>query len=325
MKFSTAVMIMLTTGLLMALAGAAAQPSYPRKPIRFITPYPPGGGTSVVARIIGQKLTESWGQQVLVDNRGGGNTIIGTEIGAKSQPDGYTILFVDSALAILPNLYPTLPYDTMRDFAPVATLTRIPYMLVLHPSLPVSNLQELIAFAKSKPGQLNYASAGSGGQGHLAMEVFSILTGVKMQHVPYKGGGPAITDLLGGQVQLHFNVPINLISPVKSGRLKAMAISGESRLAALPQLPTFTEAGLPNFDVSYWQGVVMPAGTPKLIIGKMSTEIAKILAMPDVREKLVSQGANPFISNPEQFAAMIRAETVNYAKAVKTANIKLDQ
>jgi tripartite-type tricarboxylate transporter receptor subunit TctC len=325
MKFATAVMHILTTGLLLAATGAAAQPSYPSKPIRFITPYPPGGGTSVVARIIGQKLTESWGQQVLVDNRGGGNTIIGTEIGAKSSPDGYTILFVDSTLAILPNLYPTLPYDTLRDLAPVATLTRIPFMLVLHPSLPAGNLQELIAYAKAKPGQLNYASSGSGGQGHLAMEVFSILTGVKMQHVPYKGGGPALTDLLGGQVQLHFNVPINLISPVKSGKLKAIAISGESRLAALPQLPTFSEAGLPNFDVSYWQGVAIPAGTPKAIIAKMSTEIARILAMPDVRERLVSQGAEPFISKPEQFAAMVRAETVNYAKAIKTANIRLDQ
>lgn len=326
MKFSTALLSMPIAGFLMALAGvAAAQSSYPSKPIRFITPYPPGGGTSVVARIIGQKLTERWGQQVLVDNRGGGNTIIGTEIGAKSSPDGYTILFVDSTLAILPNLYATLPYDTLRDFAPVATLTRIPFMLVLHPSLPVSNLQELITLAKSKPGQLTYASSGSGGQGHLAMEVFSILTGVKMQHVPYKGGGPALTDLLGGHVQLHFNVPINLIAPVKSGRLKAMAISGESRLGALPQLPTFSEAGVPNFDVSYWHGIVMPAGTPKPIINKLSTEIAKILAMPGVRERLVSQGADPFISNPAQFAAMIKAETMKYAKAVKTANIKLDQ
>lgn len=184
MKFYTAVMRTLTAGALMVLANTTvAQPAYPNKPIRFITPYPPGGGTTVVARIIGQKLTESWGQQVLVDNRGGGNTIIGTELGAKSSPDGYTILFVDSTLAILPNLYPTLPYDTARDFAPVATLTRIPFMLVLHPSLPANNLQELIAYAKARPGQLNYASSGSGGQGHLAMEVFSILTGVRMQHV----------------------------------------------------------------------------------------------------------------------------------------------
>ena len=325
MKSHTAAMGMLAAGLLMMVAGATAQPSYPVKPIRFITPYPPGGGTTVVARIIGQKLTDSWGQQVIVDNRGGGNTIIGTEIGARSPPDGYTILFVDSTLAILPNLYATLPYDTLRDFAPVATLTRIPFMLVLHPSLAANNLQELIALAKSRPGQLTYASSGSGGQGHLAMEMFSLLTGVKMQHVPYKGGGPALTDLLGGHVQLHFNVPINLISQVKSGKLKAIAISGESRLAALPQLPTFSESGLPNFDVSYWQGIVAPASTPKEIVGKLSAEIASILAMPDVRERLGSQGAASFISNPAQFAAMISEEMVKYAKTIKTANIKLDQ
>jgi tripartite-type tricarboxylate transporter receptor subunit TctC len=324
-KFSTVMMRVLTTGLLTAMTGAAAQPSYPVKPIRFITPYPPGGGTTVVARIIGQKLTESWGQQVLVDNRGGGNTIIGSELGAKAPPDGYTILFVDSTLAILPNLYPTLPYDSARDFAPVATLTRIPFMLVLHPSLPPGNLQEFIAYAKSRPGQLNYASSGSGGQGHLATEVLSSLTGIKLQHVPYKGGGPALTDLLGGQVQLHLNVPINLIAHVKGGKLKAIAISGESRLAALPQLPTFSEAGLPNFDVSYWQGVVMPAGAPKPVIDKMSAEIARILAMPDVRERLVSQGAEPFVSTPAQLAAKIKADTVSYAKVIKTANIKLDQ
>ncbi len=324
-KYSSAVMTMLAAGLLTAMTAAAAQPTYPVKPIRFITPYPPGGGTTVVARIIGQKLTDSWGQQVLVDNRGGGNTIIGTELGAKAPPDGYTLLFVDSTLTILPNLYPTLPFDSARDFAPVATFTRIPFMLVLHPSLPAGNLQEFIAYAKSRPGQLNYASSGSGGQGHLATEVFGMLTGIKLQHVPYKGGGPALVDLLGGQVQLHVNVPINLIAHVKSGKLKAMAISGESRLAALPQLPTFGEAGLPNFDVNYWQGVVMPAGAPKPIIEKMSTEIAKILAMPDVRERLVSQGAEPFISTPAQLAARIRADTANYAKVIKTANIKLDQ
>ncbi len=316
--------ITLTLGLQTMIDGPSVAQLYPNKPIRFITPYPPGGGTSVVARIVGQKLTEKWGQQVLVDNRGGGNTIIGTEIGAKASPDGYTILFVDSTLAILPNFSSSLPYDTLRDFAPVATLTRIPFMLVLHPSLSANNLQELLALAKSKPGQLTYASSGNGGQGHLAMEVLSQLTSVKLQHIPYKGGGPALTDLLGGHVQMHINVPINLIGPVKSGRLKAMAITGESRLAALPQLPTFAEAGVPNFDVSYWQGVVAPAGTSPLIVDKMSTELAKILSMSDVKERLNSQGADPFISNPQQFAAMIKAELMKYGKVIKAANIKLD-
>lgn len=318
-------MKLLITCVLIMLAGAgAAQTPYPNKPIRFITPYPPGGGTSVVARLVGQKLTESWGQQVLVDNRGGGNTIIGTEIGAKAAPDGYTISFVDSTFAILPNLYPKLPYDTARDFVPVATLTRIPFMLVLHPSVAAGTLQELITLAKSKPAQLTYASSGSGGQGHLAMEVLSQISGIKLQHVPYKGGGPALTDLLGGHVHLHFNVPINLIAPVKAGRLKAVAISGESRLAALPQMPTFAEAGAPNFDVSYWHGVAVPAGVAKGIITKMSAEIARILALPDVRERLLSQGADPFISTPGQFAAMIKAETEKYGKVIKSANIKLD-
>ncbi len=324
MKFLTAMTITLTLGLQTMIDGPSVAQLYPNKPIRFITPYPPGGGTSVVARIVGQKLTEKWGQQVLVDNRGGGNTIIGTEIGAKASPDGYTILFVDSTLAILPNFSSSLPYDTLRDFAPVATLTRIPFMLVLHPSLSANNLQELLALAKSKPGQLTYASSGNGGQGHLAMEVLSQLTSVKLQHIPYKGGGPALTDLLGGHVQMHINVPINLIGPVKSGRLKAMAITGESRLAALPQLPTFAEAGVPNFDVSYWQGVVAPAGTSPLIVDKMSTELAKILSMSDVKERLNSQGADPFISNPQQFAAMIKAELMKYGKVIKAANIKLD-
>ena len=324
MKFFTAMTITLTLALQTMIAGPSVAQLYPNKPIRFITPYPPGGGTSVVARIVGQKLTEKWGQQVLVDNRGGGNTIIGTEIGAKASPDGYTILFVDSTLAILPNFSSSLPYDTLRDFAPVATLTRIPFMLVLHPSVSANNLQELLALAKSKSGQLTYASSGNGGQGHLAMEVLSQLTSVKLQHIPYKGGGPALTDLLGGHVHMHINVPINLIGPVKSGRLKAMAITGESRLAALPQLPTFAEAGVPNFDVSYWQGVVAPAGTSPLIVDKMSTELAKILSMSDVKERLNSQGADPFISNPQQFAAMIKAELMKYGKVIKAANIKLD-
>jgi tripartite-type tricarboxylate transporter receptor subunit TctC len=316
MKCFKIAIILLTIVLPGLLAGHAAAQSYPNKPIRFVTPYPPGGGTSVVARLIGQKLTESWGQQVLVDNRGGGNTIIGTEIGAKAARDGYTLLFVDSTLAILPNLYATLPYDTQRDFAPVATFTRIPFMLVLHTSLPASTLQELITLAN--------ASSGSGGQGHLGMEVFSQITGVKLQHVPYKGGGPALTDLLGGHVQLHLNVPINLIGPVKAGRLKAMAITGESRLAALPQLPTFAEAGVPNFDVSYWHGVVVPSGTSKTIVDKLSAEITRILAMPDVKERLTTQGADPFVSTPQQFAAMIRAETARYGKVIKASNIKLE-
>jgi len=324
-RISRRVIRLLALGTMLAVASSAAgQQDYPNKPIRFITPYPPGGGTTVVARLIGQKLSEAWGQQVLVDNRGGGNTIIGTEAAAKSPPDGYTILLGDNALAILPHLYRSLPYDTFNDFAPVATLTSIEYVLVAHPSVPANNLQELIALAKAKPGQLNYATSGSGGAGHLAMEMLCMMTGIKMQQVPYKGGGPALTDLLGGQVQLHFNVPINQIPHIRSGKLKAIAISGETRSSALPQVPTFTEAGVPNLEVRYWQGVLAPAGTPRTIIDKLSAEIARILRTPDIKDKFDSQGVEPFISTPEQFAALIRKVSAKYAQTVKAANIKVE-
>ena len=325
MKSSAAVARILTVGMLIGFAGsAAAQQVYPNKPIRFIVPFPPGGSTSIVARLVGQKLTESWGQQVIVDNRAGGNTIIGTEALLKSRPDGYTIMIVVMTHVVIPNLLPNSPYDPTKDFAAVATLAGSELVLVLHPSVPANNLQEFIALAKSKPGQLNYASTGRGGPNHLAAELFNVMAGVKMQHIPYKGGGPALTELIGGQVQLTFNVPLNLIPHIKAGKLKALAISGETRLPALPQVPTFTEAGLPGFDVNLWQGVVTLAGTPKEIIGRLSTEITKILAMPDIKEKLVSQGMGPLISTPDQFAALMKADMARFAKIIKTANIKLE-
>ena len=324
MKLSAAVVRILTVGVLIAFAGsAAAQQAYPNKPIRFIVPYAPGGGTTIVARLIGQKLTESWGQQVLVDNRPGGNTIIGSEALVRSAPDGYTILLTANTHAINPNLL-ALPYDSIKDFAPVATVTSSELILVLHPSLPANNLQEFVALAKSKPGQLNYASSSTGGTQHLAGELFDVMAGVRMQHVPYKGSGQALTDLVGGQVQLAFMSPINAIPHIKTGQLKAIAISGEARLWALPKVPTFTEAGLPGFEVRSWFGFLAPAGTPKEIIAKLSTEIARILALPDFKEKLASQGANPFISTPEQFAALIKADIAKFAKIIKNANIKLD-
>lgn len=309
----------------MAFAGfAAAQQPYPNKPIRFILPFAPGGSTSILARLIGQKFTESWGQQVIVDNRPGGNTVIGTEALARSAPDGYTIIMVSSSHAINANLSLYTPYDPIKDFAPVATVASNEQLLVLHPSITATNLQELIALAKSKPGQLNYASAGTGGVLHLAGEMFSIMAGVKLNHIPYKGTGHALSDLLGGQVQLYFSPPINLLPQIKAGKLKAIAISGQSRLSALPQVPTFSEAGLPGFDAKFWQGVLAPAGTPKPIVDKLSSEIARILAMPDISEKLASQGAAPFISTPEQFAALIKADMARYAHVIKTANIKLE-
>ena len=325
MKFVTAATNMLLLGVMLMLAGSAiAQQAYPSKPIRFITPYAPGGSTSIMARVIGQKLTEAWGQPVVVDNRPGGNTIIGTDALAKSAPDGYTIMLTTNTHVINPNFSLNLPYDTIKDFTPVATLYISEFVLVLNSSVPANSLQELIALAKSKPGKLNYASTGSAGSSHLAAELFNVQAGVNIQHIPYKGAGPALTDLIGGQVEMHVNNPLVMIPHIKSGKIKGIAVTGATRLAALPDVPTFAEAGLSGLDVKFWYGVLAPAGTPKAIIDKLSNEIAKILAMPDIRERLISQGLEPFISTPEQFAALMKADMAKYANLVKAANIKFD-
>jgi tripartite-type tricarboxylate transporter receptor subunit TctC len=324
-KFSAAITQIVTTALLLVLSGgAAAQHAYPEKTIRFITPYPPGGSTTILSRLVGQKLAESWGQQVIIDNRGGGNTIIGNDAMAKSPPDGYTILLVTSAIVALPHLYSTLPYDTMKDVAPVATISVSPQILVINPKVPANNLQEFIALAKSKPGDLNYATSGAGGPTHLSAVFFDIVAGTKMQHVPYKGAGPSITDLIAGQVQVFFPVPINAISHIKSGRLRALAITGESRLATLPQVPTFAEAGLPGFDMETWYGVAAPGATPKDIVNKLSAEIGKIVAMPEMREKLESQGMRPLISSADKFSALFKSEMVKYGQIIKTGNVKIE-
>jgi tripartite-type tricarboxylate transporter receptor subunit TctC len=317
---------LIIASLLLALSGpAAAQQAFPIKLIRFIVPFPPGGSLDPVARLVGQKLAETWGQPVIVDNRPGGNTVIGSEALVKSAPDGYTILLVGGSTHIINSLLiPNLPYDSIKDFAPIASLVRSEYILALHPSVPATNLQEFIALSKSQPGKLNYSSSGSGNLNHLAAEYFNMLAGVQLQHIPYKGGGPALTDLLSGQVQVHFNVPIGLAQHIKNGKLKAIAITGENRSASLPQVPTFTEAGLPDFDLRSWQGVFAPAATPKAVIEKLSAEMGRTLVMPDVREKLASQGMEPFFSNPEQFSALMNSDLAKFAKIIKAAGIKFE-
>ncbi len=323
MKFSTALVRSLTAGVLMVLAApVGAQQAYPNKPIRLIVPFPPGGANNLLARLVGQKLGESWGQQVLVENRPGADGIIGAEALLKSPPDGYALMLVNSTHVTIPLLHRRVPFDAIRDFAPVATVSSSELILVLHPSVPANNLQEFIALAKSKPGQLNFASSGSAT--HLAGESFNIVAGVKMQHIPYKGGAPAITDLIGGQVQLAFAPPINVVPHIKSGRLRAIAITGGARFPALAQVPTLVEAGLPGFDVKAWYGVLAPVGTAKEIIDRLSAEIGKIMAMSDIKEKLDGQGMAPFISTPEQFAELMKADTAKYAKIIKTANIKIE-
>ncbi len=324
MKAFNAVVRMMTLGVLMAFAHlAAAQQAYPSKPIHIIVPFPPGGSVDPMARMAAQKLAERWGQPVIVENRAGGNAIIGTDAVAKAAPDGYTILVAGSPHVISASLL-TTPYDAIKDFAPVATIAASRHVLVLNPSVPANNMQELIALAKSRPGQLDYASSGSGNTNRLAAELFSMLAGVKMQHIPYKGAGPAITDLIGGQVHLSFQIPISVIPHIKSGKLKAIAISGKTRSSALPQVPTFAEAGLPAYELAGWTGMLAPAGTPREIIDKMSNEMARILAMPDIKEKLVNQGLEAYISTPDQFAAMMKVDLAKFAKIIKAANIKME-
>ncbi len=324
MRFRSILARILTIGALSVFPGAlCAQQVYPDKPIRFIVPFPPGGSTDPMARMAAGKLAERWGKSVIVDNRPGGNTIIGTEAVAKAAPDGYTILLASFTFVTGPSLLPYLPYDPVKDFDAVATIAKSRYVLVVHPSVPANNLQGFIALAKSEPGKLNYGSSGVGSGVHLAGALFNIMEGTKMQHVPYKGSGTLMPDLISGQVQLSFQIPISAISYIKSGRLKAIAITGETRLATLPQVPTFAEAGLPDYKMQGWYGIVAPAGAPKEIIGKMAREIAEILTMPDILEYLARQGMEPFISTPGEMTALIKADITKYAKLIKEANIKI--
>ena len=323
MKLPAIVARIVAIGVLIAIAGvAAAQQAYPSKPIRFIAPYPAGGPAGALARLVGQKMTESWGQPVIVDHRPGGNTVIGSEALIKSAPDGYTIMVVNTAHIINAHLLPNLPYDSIKDFAPVGTIGSTELVMAVHPAFQANTLQEFIALAKSKPGQLNFASAGTGGVFHLAGELFNSMAGVKLQHVAYKGTAPGLTDLIGGHVHMAFVVPLSVAPHIKGGRLKGIAISGATRLPALPQVPTFTESGLPGFDARFWFGVLAPAATPKEIIDKLSAEIARILALPEIKENLLSQGMEPFISSPEQFAALMKADLAKFAGIIKAANIK---
>lgn len=309
--------------LLAAPLTAIAQAAYPVKPVRLIVPYPPGGSTTIVARTIGQKLTEAWGQQVVVDNRGGGNTIIGSEAMVRAAPDGYTLLHVTSTHTINPSLLKT-PYDAVKDFAPVVTMIGTELLMVINPQVPAQNLQEFIALAKAKPGQLNFASSGSGTANHLGAELLCIMAGLKMQHIPHKGAGPATTDLMSGQVQMFMNNALPLTPFVKAGRMRGIAVSGAKRLLSLPDVPTFAEGGLPGYEGRSWQGLLAPAKTPKPIIDKVSQEVARIMRMPEVRDNFITMGADPFISGPQAFAELIKSELVRYAKLIKEANIRLD-
>ena len=320
MTFSAAAARILTAVLLMVFACcAAAQQAYPGKPIRIIIPFASGGTNDILARLIGPRLTERWGFPVVVDNRPGGNTIIASEVLLQSSPDGQTVLLVGNSHVLVPLFYPS-PFDAIRDFAPVASIARSGMFLVINPSVPASNLQEFIALARSRPGQLNCASPGAS-LNQLAMEVFNSLAGVKLQHIPYKGSAPAVIDVIGGQAQLSFQTPAVVLPHIRSGRLKVLAISGEAPFSD-PRVPTFTEAGLPGFDVNLSFGLLAPAGTPKAIVNKLSTEIARILTLPDFKEKLAGLGLEAFVSTPDQYGALLKNEMAKFARIIKTANIK---
>ena len=310
-------------GALFALGTAAhAQQSYPSRPVRYIIPFPPGGSTDPMGRMIAARLSERMGQQVIVDNRPGGNTVIGTAVLAKSTPDGHTIGWAGPAFFATPSLIPNLPYDSPKDFVGVTTIARQRSLLVLHPSVPAGNLKEVIALLKSKPGHFTFGSSGIGTNVHLGGELFKIVAGVDMLHVPYKGSGPLSTDLLAGRVHLSFQVPITVITFVKDGKLRPIAVTGETRLPPLPEVPTFAEAGLPGYGLTSVNGIIAPARTPRAAVNRIATEVAAILAAPDTLDFLARQGAEPFISTPEQADAVIRSELARYGKIIKQAGIK---
>ena len=314
----------LTAALALELAVApwAAAQSYPVKPVRVIAASSPGSGVDIVGRIVAQKLSDGLKQQVIVDNRAGAGGNLGAEIAAKAPPDGYTLFIGTPAHAINPSLYSKLAYDLLRDFAPVSLLTTGQYILVVHPSLPAKSVKELIALARARPGQLNYASAGTGNATHLAGELFTSLTGTKLVHVPYKGSGPALVDVVGGQVQLMFSNLTAALPHVKSGRLRALAVTGEQRSSALPQYPTMMEAGVPGYVVSSWFGMLAPAGTPPEIIARLNAEIAKAMRTPDMKERLAGEGAEPKSSTPEALGRLLQTEVAQWAKVIKGAGIK---
>jgi len=310
--------------LLLALCGVAwAQAPFPNQGMRIILPFPAGGSTDPVARIIAQKLTEEWGKPVIVDNKPGANTIIGTEALLKAPADGHTLLFTASTHLINSLLVPNLPYDSFKDFQPIASIVRSDFVLVVHPSVPANNLREFIALAKAKPGTIDYAISGNGNPNHLAGEYFAMQAGIKMNSVPYKGGGPAINDLLGGQVKAMFSVPTAVTGHIKAGKLRALAYTGEKPLPGL-SIPSFAQAGLPGFEINSWNAIFVAAGTPRPLVERLSAQIGKILTQPDVKEKLAAQGQEPWFQGADQFGATLAADRQKYAAIVKAANIKLD-
>jgi len=317
--------IMVLGFLLMGLSHAGLAQTYPTKPIRLIVPYPPGGGNDTLARLFGARLTEAWGQQVVVDNRPGAGTIIGTQIAARAVPDGYTLLLSSIAThAIAPNLYAKPGYDPVKDFAPITLLAVAPTVVCVNPSVPAKSLKDLIALAKAKPGELKFASGGLATPPHMAGEIFASMTGIKLVHVPYKGGGPAHAGLLGGESTMMFDTAASILPHVRAGKLRALAIARSQRLPEYPDLPTFAEAGVSGYEVNAWYSMHAPAGVPKEIIARLNRELVRILKIPDIQQRLKVLGSEGIGNSPEEFGKFVRAESIKYAKAIRQAGVRVE-
>ncbi len=317
--------LFLAVGLLAPFSGSVLAQSYPAKPIRLIIPFPPGGSTDILGRSLAQKLSEAWGQQVIVDNRGGAGGTIGADLAAKAPADGYTLLMGHiGTLAVNVALYPRLSYDPVKDFTPVSLVALVPNVLVVHPSLPAKTVADLVAYARANPGKLNYSSGGNGSAAHLAVEYFKLQTKTDIVHVPYKGTGPSVTDLIAGQVSMTMTGAPAVMPHVQSGRIRALGVSSPQRIPALAQIPTVAESGVPGFDATQWYGVVAPAGTPRDIVAKLNAEIRKIMQSKEMLERLNTEGAISAAGTPEQFDAYIKSEIARWGAVVRAAGMKAD-
>jgi len=306
------------------LAFDVAAQAYPQKPIRIIVPYPPGGPSDMHARLIGVELTKAWGQTSVIDNRGGGSGIIGTETAARADADGHTLILMSATNAVQPGLYPKLPYDLTRDFAFITQISQGPGIVVVNPSLPIRSVSEFIAYAKARPGKVLFGSAGNGAPSHLAVELFKVMAQIDVVHVPYKGMAPALTDVLGGQLQFSMPTIAGGLPLSRSGKLRALAVTGAKRSPAEPDLPTVAEAGVPGYQASNWYGMAAPAKTPRVLVLKLNQEFTRIMAVPELRDKLLNVGMEPTTTTPEQFTEYVKTEVVKWARVVKSAGIKAD-
>ena len=313
-------------GCVLLVMAVPMQPAFawPERPVRVVIPFAPGGGTDATIRIIADAMKGALGHPLVLDNRPGASTIIGTEIVAKSKPDGYTVLLVTSTFAINPSLQSKMPYDPVKDFAPITLVARTPYVMVVHPSLPVRTVKELVALARARPGELTYASVGTGSSTHLATELLVSRSGMKLVHVPYKGSSAALADLLGGHVSMYLGSMPASLPQARSGKLRALAVTGASRASAAPELPTIAESGVPGYEFTAWYGLFMPAGTPAAIVGRMQSAVRGVVERDDIRRQYAAEGNDGIGSTPEQFAAVVRDDIARYAKIVRDAGIKPD-